>query len=116
MRNLVLLFLVSSALQTPSALAQKMTYGEAEYLNSCAVCHGEFGKGDGPRGDELRAGQLISPNSQDATVANTHTGTFSKSSMGVFPSRATASGKCRSGVANSSRRTRKSSEPWAAKP
>lgn len=53
MRNLVLLFLVSSALQTPSALAQKMTYGEAEYLNSCAVCHGEFGKGDGPLGDEL---------------------------------------------------------------
>jgi mono/diheme cytochrome c family protein len=30
-----------------------MSYGEAEYLNSCAVCHGLEGKGDGPLGDEL---------------------------------------------------------------
>jgi mono/diheme cytochrome c family protein len=53
MRRLALLFLVVSDLGTSSALAQKMTYGEAEYLNSCSVCHGEFGKGDGPLGDEL---------------------------------------------------------------
>jgi len=25
-----------------------MGYGEGEYLNSCAVCHGLEGKGDGP--------------------------------------------------------------------
>jgi mono/diheme cytochrome c family protein len=35
-----------------AAVAQDMSYGEAEYLNSCAVCHGK-GKGDGPLGDVL---------------------------------------------------------------
>ncbi len=34
-------------------LAQEMSYGEAEYLNSCAVCHGQTGKGDGPLTEEL---------------------------------------------------------------
>lgn len=32
---------------------EQMSYGEAEFLNSCAVCHGVEGKGDGPLGDEL---------------------------------------------------------------
>ena len=36
-----------------AATAAEMSYGEAEYLNSCAVCHGLDGKGDGPLGDEL---------------------------------------------------------------
>ncbi|RUV29460.1 MAG: cytochrome c [Mesorhizobium sp.] len=36
-----------------SAIAQEMSYGQAEYLNSCAVCHGLEGKGDGPLADEL---------------------------------------------------------------
>jgi mono/diheme cytochrome c family protein len=36
-----------------AATAAEMSYGEAEYLNSCAVCHGLEGKGDGPLGDEL---------------------------------------------------------------
>jgi mono/diheme cytochrome c family protein len=36
-----------------TAAAQEMSYGEAEYLNSCAACHGAHGKGDGPLGDEL---------------------------------------------------------------
>ena len=31
-----------------SAAAQEMSYGQAEYLNSCAVCHGVDAKGDGP--------------------------------------------------------------------
>lgn len=31
-----------------AARAQEMGYGEAEYLNSCAVCHGLEGRGDGP--------------------------------------------------------------------
>ncbi len=37
-------------LQAGSALAQEeeMSYGEAEYLNSCAACHGERGIGNGP--------------------------------------------------------------------
>ena len=33
---------------------QQMSYGQAEFLNSCAVCHGEYGKGDGPLADELQ--------------------------------------------------------------
>lgn len=35
------------------APAQEMTYGQAEFINSCAVCHGTTGKGDGPLADEL---------------------------------------------------------------
>ena len=33
--------------------SQEMGYGQAEYLNSCGVCHGEQGKGDGPLAAEL---------------------------------------------------------------
>ena len=44
----VLLTSLSSA-----AMAVEMSYGAAEYLNSCAVCHGTEGRGDGPLGDEL---------------------------------------------------------------
>jgi mono/diheme cytochrome c family protein len=36
-----------------AAVAQEMSYGEAEYLNSCAVCHGSDAKGDGPLTDVL---------------------------------------------------------------
>jgi mono/diheme cytochrome c family protein len=35
------------------AAAQEMTYGQAEFLNSCAVCHGTTGEGNGPLVDEL---------------------------------------------------------------
>jgi mono/diheme cytochrome c family protein len=31
-----------------SVAAQEMSYGKAEYLNSCAVCHGVDAEGDGP--------------------------------------------------------------------
>jgi len=31
-----------------NAAAQDMSYGQAEYLNSCAVCHGVDAEGDGP--------------------------------------------------------------------
>lgn len=34
--------------------AQELGYGEAEYRDSCAVCHGSEGKGDGPLADELQ--------------------------------------------------------------
>lgn len=33
--------------------AQEQSYGEVEYLSSCAVCHGPDGRGDGPLGEEL---------------------------------------------------------------
>lgn len=34
--------------------AQELGYGEIEYRDSCAVCHGPEGKGDGPLADELQ--------------------------------------------------------------
>lgn len=33
--------------------AQEQSYGEAEYLNSCAACHGFHGRGDGPLAEVL---------------------------------------------------------------
>ena len=44
---------VFTSLAFNASTAQEMSYGQAEYLNSCAVCHGLDGKGDGPLGDEL---------------------------------------------------------------
>lgn len=35
------------------AFAQEQSYGEAEYLNSCAACHGLYGRGDGPLAEVL---------------------------------------------------------------
>jgi mono/diheme cytochrome c family protein len=51
MKLLIATILVS--LPCSVSWAQEMSYGEAEYLNSCAVCHGPDGKGDGPLGDVL---------------------------------------------------------------
>lgn len=34
--------------------AQELSYGEAEFMASCAVCHGSDGRGDGPLAAELR--------------------------------------------------------------
>ncbi|WP_397543416.1 c-type cytochrome [Roseovarius salis] len=31
-----------------AASAEDMTFGELEYMNSCAQCHGSEGKGGGP--------------------------------------------------------------------
>lgn len=36
-----------------AATGQEMNYGQAEYLNSCAMCHGESGEGDGPLANDL---------------------------------------------------------------
>ena len=36
-----------------SAGAQEMTYGQAEFLNSCAACHGTDGRGDGQMAEVL---------------------------------------------------------------
>lgn len=51
MRLPIALALATMACQ--ASLAQEMSYGQAEYLNSCAVCHGVDGKGDGPLRDLL---------------------------------------------------------------
>ncbi|WP_246683356.1 cytochrome c [Mesorhizobium sp. B2-1-3A] len=42
------------ALTLSTAAAQQMSNGQQEYLNSCAVCHGVDGSGDGPMADVLR--------------------------------------------------------------
>ncbi|MGB3536598.1 MAG: c-type cytochrome [Mesorhizobium sp.] len=36
-----------------AASGQEASYGQTEYLNSCAMCHGEAGKGDGPLAHDL---------------------------------------------------------------
>ncbi len=36
-----------------SGIAQDMNYGEAEFLNSCAACHGVDAKGTGPLAEQL---------------------------------------------------------------
>ena len=36
-----------------AASGQETSYGQAEYLNSCAMCHGESGEGDGPLAHDL---------------------------------------------------------------
>ncbi|ESY77396.1 cytochrome C [Mesorhizobium sp. LNHC221B00] len=49
-------FLIAAALAGlvfDAATARELGDGKAEYMNSCAVCHGPEGKGDGPLGDEL---------------------------------------------------------------
>ena len=51
MRFLIALAFVTLACEASNA--QEMSYGQAEYLNSCAVCHGVYGKGDGPLRDLL---------------------------------------------------------------
>ena len=55
MAKLIATVAVVSALllQAGPVLAQEQSYGEAEYLNSCAACHGPNGKGDGPMADVL---------------------------------------------------------------
>lgn len=36
------------------AHTQNLGYGRAEYMDSCVVCHGPEGRGDGPLADELQ--------------------------------------------------------------
>lgn len=49
-----LMFAATLAIGSIAAGAQEMGYGQAEYRNSCAVCHGDRGKGDGPLAAELK--------------------------------------------------------------
>src|SRR5688572_19341815 len=42
------------ALALEPVAAQEMNYGQAEYLNSCASCHGPGGIGNGPLAAELK--------------------------------------------------------------
>ena len=51
---------------------EKLDQGKNEYMNKCAVCHGQSGKGDGGTADILN-------------VAPTDLTTLSKKNGGVFP-------------------------------
>ncbi|TGQ35590.1 MULTISPECIES: c-type cytochrome [unclassified Mesorhizobium] len=53
MKFLVAIAAALTVLACNASTAQEMSYGEAEYMNSCAVCHGPDGRGDGPLGDLL---------------------------------------------------------------
>jgi mono/diheme cytochrome c family protein len=47
--RLTKMFLLGAAMAIAgNAQAQEVTLGEFEYRNSCAVCHGVEGRGDGP--------------------------------------------------------------------
>ena len=52
--------------------AQTPDIGKREYMNSCAVCHGDGGKGDGPVSASLK-------------IPPTDLTTLQKSNGGVFP-------------------------------
>lgn len=64
---------VSLATSAGMACAQpKVDLGKREYMNNCAACHGESGKGNGPYND------LLKRSSSDLTV-------LAKRNGGVFP-------------------------------
>ena len=100
--------LAASALAILSCNAQaaeRMSYGQAEYLNSCAVCHGLEGRGDGP------LGEVLMKRPADLTR-------LSRENGGEFPYtrvfavidgrnvvRATANATCPCGAANSLKKT-----------
>lgn len=94
---------------------QDVSYGEAEYRDSCAVCHGVDGRGDGPLADELQKRPT------DLTRL------FQKSG-GAFPTRGsspsstvatsylvTENGTCLSGAVSFLMRTSRSMDRAAAK-
>lgn len=54
MKRLIAVAVLISGCSIPLR-AQEMSYGETEFLNSCAVCHGSGGRGDGPLAEELRS-------------------------------------------------------------
>jgi mono/diheme cytochrome c family protein len=61
-----------AALASTMAVAQPSKLGQREYRNSCAVCHGESGKGDGSYA------QLLGGRLPDLTM-------LSRNNGGVFP-------------------------------
>ncbi|EHK52527.1 c-type cytochrome [Allomesorhizobium alhagi] len=54
MKKFILAVAFSFVLLSDRTGAQEKSYGQVEYLNSCASCHGDSGKGDGPLAGELK--------------------------------------------------------------
>lgn len=52
-RSSVIAGIVGLVLNAGTGVAAEVSRGEAEFLDSCAVCHGTDGKGDGPLVDQL---------------------------------------------------------------
>ena len=52
MRHLTMV-LTATFLPFGTSMAEELGYGHAEYLNSCAACHGVGGRGDGPMANDL---------------------------------------------------------------
>lgn len=55
MRRTALAAVCCLAVQQAAFAEDEMSYGEAEFLNSCAACHGERGLGNGPLAPALVA-------------------------------------------------------------
>ena len=53
MKFLMLVFLYAMVLQPISVKAEDLVRGRNIFMQNCAVCHGEAGKGDGPRAATL---------------------------------------------------------------
>ena len=52
MKNLLFIIIVLAfAVLTSPTYASDLLHGRAVYETSCSSCHGEFGKGDGPRAE-----------------------------------------------------------------
>jgi mono/diheme cytochrome c family protein len=52
-RKAAIMTATAIVLATHPGEAQEVDYGQAEYMDSCAVCHGPDGKGNGPMAEEL---------------------------------------------------------------
>ena len=72
MKSLLMSYALSSVLFSGAVSAQQMSLGEFEYRNSCAVCHGENGDGNGPFAGMMEIGPT------DLT-------SIQKNNSGVFP-------------------------------
>lgn len=56
MRRLIFTATAAVALCGQNAVAEDMSFGQFEYMNSCAQCHGVDGKGGGPMASYLSSG------------------------------------------------------------
>jgi len=72
-RPVIVIFVLSCALGMPGLINSGFAQGDpiqgrAAYMANCASCHGEFGKGDGPRVSTLNAKP---PNFADPKIMST---------------------------------------------